>query len=402
MLRKLTLAAFFAAIPAALSAQSAAPLGVSPVTTPAVEMHYSDASLIAPPTDEFLAMFPSATRLPDNPLAVGMEAALARFDAEWGSLPAITLQEGSTLSPGATGARIARLRERLGLPAGTEFDNELAARIADYRAAHDLPVSNRIDNTLIASLNRGHAYYRALADLNLRRFKLLPSDLGERYVIVDLTTQELRMVENGQTVDRMKVVIGKPSTQTPVMAGVLRYTVLNPYWNVPYDLAQDNVARKYLAQGRPYLRRTGFKVLDDNGNVMDPGAVDWKGAANGDVKITVRQDPGPGNGMGAAKFMFPNSLGIYLHDTPSRALFDQEERMFSAGCIRVEDYARFGSWLHGAMPTAPRNAAEQRVDVPDPVPVYVTYFTAVPTETGFDFREDIYGRDAPRLALSGN
>ncbi len=397
MMRTLTLATLAVAIPAALSAQPAAPLGVS-----AVDMHYADASLVAPPTEEFLKIFPSATRLPDNPLAVRMEAALSRFDAEWGNLPSITVREGKALAVGDSGARVAQVRERLGLAAGDRFDAALASRISAYRAAHDLPSSSLIDDELIASLNRGHAYYRALAELNLKRFKRLPSDLGNRYVMVDLTTQTLMMVENGETVDTMKVVIGKPATQTPIMAGVLRYSVLNPYWNVPYDLAQTSVARKYLAQGMPYLRRTGFKVLDDNGSVMDPRDVDWKGAASGDVRITVRQDPGPGNGMGAAKFMFPNALGIYLHDTPSRQLFDAKERMFSAGCIRVEDYERFGTWLYGDMPTPTGNAAEQRVDIPDPVPVYITYFTAVPTETGFDFREDIYGRDASRIALAGS
>jgi murein L,D-transpeptidase YcbB/YkuD len=179
---------------------------------------------------------------------------------------------------------------------------------------------------------------------------------------------------------------------------VLRYTVLNPYWNVPYDLAQNSVAPKYLAQGPAYLRRTGFQVLGKDDTVLDPSQVDWRGAADGSTQITVRQLPGPGNGMGAAKFMFPNALGIYLHDTPSRGLFDADERLFSAGCIRVEDYRRLGRWIHGEMPEARGDAPEQRVDVADPVPVYVAYFTAFPTADGFDFRDDIYGRDAPRLA----
>ncbi len=365
-------------------------------------MHYADAELVVPPTEEFLKIFPSATRLPDNVLTVEMEAAAARFEADWGGLPQIALSEGSRLNVGASGPRVANLRVRLGLSPGSQFDAELGSRIAAYRAAHDLEDGTHADNRLIASLNRGHNYYRSLIDLNLKRFKRLPSDLGRRYALVDLTTQTLKMVENGQTVDSMKVVIGKPSTQTPVMAGILRYSVLNPYWNVPFDLAQSSVARKYLAQGRPYLKRTGFQVLDDSGAVMDPASVDWRGAAAGQTQITVRQLPGPGNGMGAIKFMFPNALGIYLHDTPSRALFDKEQRMFSAGCIRVEDHARLSTWLYGERPRPMGSAPEQRVDIPDPVPVYVAYFTAVPTADGFDFREDIYSRDAPRLAMMGN
>ena len=363
-----------------------------------VDMHYADSALIAPPTDDFLDRFPSATRLPDNPLTVSMRTAIDRFDADWGELPQISLEMDGVLRPGSSGPRVAALRERLGLTPGDTFDAELASRIASYRAAHDLASGQHADDVLIASLNRGHAYYRSLLRLNLERFRRLPSDLGERYVLVDLATQTLHMVEDGDRIDSMKVVIGKPETPTPIVAGVLRYTVLNPYWNVPYDLAQNSVAPKYLAQGPSYLRRTGFQVLGEDDTVLDPSQVDWRGAADGSTQITVRQLPGPGNGMGAAKFMFPNALGIYLHDTPSRGLFDADERLFSAGCIRVEDYRRLGRWIHGEMPEARGDAPEQRVDVADPVPVYVAYFTAFPTADGFDFRDDIYGRDAPRLA----
>ena len=363
-----------------------------------VDMHYADSALIAPPTDDFLDRFPSATRLPDNPLTVSMRTAIERFDADWGELPQISLEMDGVLRPGSSGPRVAALRERLGLTPGDTFDAELASRIASYRAAHDLASGQHADDVLIASLNRGHAYYRSLLRLNLERFRRLPSDLGERYVLVDLATQTLHMVEDGDRIDSMKVVIGKPETPTPIVAGVLRYTVLNPYWNVPYDLAQNSVAPKYLAQGPAYLRRTGFQVLSEDDTVLDPSKVDWRGAADGSTQITVRQLPGPGNGMGAAKFMFPNALGIYLHDTPSRGLFDADERLFSAGCIRVEDYRRLGRWIHGEMPEARGDAPEQRVDVADPVPVYVAYFTAFPTADGFDFRDDIYGRDAPRLA----
>ena len=402
MLRRLIGAAVTASFATALSAQPAAPSFDSSASmfpaAPLVDMHYADSALVIPPTKEFLERFPSATSLPDNPLAQEMAAAIERFDGEWGELPTTALAEGSVLKPGASGERVGAVRERLGLAAGTQFDEELGSRIAAYRAAHGLAPGSNIDNELVASLNRGHAYYRNLLELNLRRFKRLPSDLGDRYVMVDLTTQTLRMVENGQTVDSMKVVIGKSETPTPIMAGVLRYSVLNPYWNVPFDLARESVAPKYLSQGNAYLKRTGFQVLDEAGNVQDPASVDWRGAANGSTQIIVRQLPGPGNGMGAAKFMFPNALGIYLHDTPSRDLFTKSERLFSAGCIRVEDYKRFGTWLYGSMPTVSGDAPEQRVDVPDPVPVYVAYFTAVPSAGGFEFREDIYGRDAPRLA----
>lgn len=245
-------------------------------------------------------------------------------------------------------------------------------------------------------LDRGQ---RALVQLNMERARSLPA--SGRYVLVNAAAQRLFMVEDNQTVDMMRVVVGKPVHATPMMAALIRYTSLNPYWNVPPDLAAERVAPFVVKSGIGYLRQKGYQLLSDwsdKPRVMNPASIDWKAVAEGRKEVRLRQLPGPSNSMGDMKFMFPNAQGIYLHDTPSTELFSEAARMFSGGCVRLEAAHRLATWLHGK-PIRPKGAKpEQRVDLPAPVPVYLTYLTAVPSGTEVAFYEDIYGRDAQRLA----
>lgn len=132
---------------------------------------------------------------------------------------------------------------------------------------------------------------------------------------------------------------------------------------------------------------------------VTPADVDWPAVASGRQLLRVRQRPGPANMMGGMKFMLPNELGIYLHDTPDRHLFDADQRTFSAGCVRVEKPERLAQWLlAGAAPAEPPEGPEQRVDLREPVPIYITYLTASPGLDEPAFRKDVYGRDGTQLA----
>jgi murein L,D-transpeptidase YcbB/YkuD len=165
---------------------------------------------------------------------------------------------------------------------------------------------------------------------SLERSRLLPS--GGRFVLVDVASQQLMMIDDGQVVDTMKVVVGKPQMKTPLLAGTLRQVTFNPYWNVPVDLAASNVAQNVLKHGVGWFRSRGYEVLsgwDAGAAVLDPASIDWKAVASGSVEARIRQRPGPGNSMGDMKFEFPNDKGIYLHDTPDRQLFSEAERTFS-------------------------------------------------------------------------
>jgi murein L,D-transpeptidase YcbB/YkuD len=246
-----------------------------------------------------------------------------------------------------------------------------------------------------------HDQREQILRLNLERARHLPAGSAQRYILVDAASARLWAYEGDRVRDTMKVVVGKSAEQTPMMAGLMRYTLLNPYWNIPPDLARVR-AQTVLAKGTGYLKTARYEVLSDwspNARVVDPSRVDWKGVAEGRHQLPLRQLPGKDNAMGRMKFMFPNELGIYLHDTPERELLRKADRRFSSGCVRLEDAPRLAKWLYGR-PLAPRGTAgDQRVDLPQPVPVYITYLTAMPEGRTVAFRSDVYNRD--RLHLAG-
>lgn len=230
---------------------------------------------------------------------------------------------------------------------------------------------------------------------SLERSRLLPSD--GRFVLVDIASQQLMMIEDGRVVDQMKVVVGKPAMKTPLLAGTLRQATFNPYWNVPVDLAASNVAQNVLKNGLGWFKARNYEVLTgwtNDATVADPASVDWQAVADGRIEARVRQRPGRGNSMGAMKFEFSNDRGIYLHDTPDRQLFSEAERAFSSGCVRLEGAPRLGRWLLGREAVAASSEPELNVALPTPVPVFLTYLTVRPNRDGtLAYAPDVYGLD---------
>jgi murein L,D-transpeptidase YcbB/YkuD len=209
------------------------------------------------------------------------------------------------------------------------------------------------------------------------------------------------MYEEGRLVDRMRAIVGGAGTQTPMMAALIRYANVNPYWNVPVSLNSTLVAPRVLQQGLGYLSERKYEVFADwteNAPLLDPASVDWQAVKDGKLPLRIGRRPGPGNSMGDIKFMMPNDLGIYLHDTPDKSVFAKEERWISNGCVRLEDAHRLANWLFGAMPKGDNPDVETRVNLPQPVPVFVTYLTASAIGDDVMFRADPYGRDPAVLA----
>jgi murein L,D-transpeptidase YcbB/YkuD len=229
---------------------------------------------------------------------------------------------------------------------------------------------------------------------NLDRARVLPAE--GRYVLVDLASQQLWMMEGGRAAQTMRVVVGKAEMPTPLLAGTIRHATLNPYWNVPADLARSSIAANVLEIGPSFLRTKGYEVLSGwaaGARIVAPDTIDWRAVAEGQADLRVRQRPGPGNMMGAVKFEFAERQGIYLHDTPDKALFAKARRTASSGCVRLEDAARLTSWLLGREPVAAGEGADQKIALPVPVPVYVTYLTVRPEGGELKLAEDIYGLD---------
>jgi murein L,D-transpeptidase YcbB/YkuD len=199
-----------------------------------------------------------------------------------------------------------------------------------------------------------------------------------RYVLVDAASARLYMIEDGRVRDSMKVIVGKPETPTPALKSVINYETLNPYWHVTADLAKTLIAPRVLQEGDAYLTTRGYEIVSawaPDAQVLSPDSVDWKAVAAGQAQVYVRQRPGPANSLGHFKFDLPDGDGIYLHDTPKKELFAQDQRNLSHGCVRLEDAQRLARWLLGNDPPA-ASVPEQHIALPRPVPITISYLDA--------------------------
>lgn len=287
------------------------------------------------------------------------------------------------------------------------------AEVAPSLAGHLLsvsqvnPIYNKLREVAVAeaSANGGRASDKVL--LNLERSRILPG--RGKYVFVNAAEQRLHMVEDGQDVDSMNVVVGNKDRYglpTPIVVGTINYAVANPYWYVPPHLVRKfapNIAKGPDA----YFKAHGYEAIADASEhpaILSPKSINWKAVAAGTQSVYLRQRPNGQNSMGKMKFPFPNREGIYLHDTPKREYFDTAkwpDRALSNGCIRLEDYRRFAHWLFGRDVAASGDAPEQFILLPRGVPVYVTYLTMIPSSTGIMSFEDRYGWDHPGVVVAG-
>jgi murein L,D-transpeptidase YcbB/YkuD len=334
-----------------------------------------------------------------NPIYTELRRGLIKYQQRWGSLPQLPISAGPTLKVGMTGDRVAALRTRLGLPEGSKYDAALAAQVKEFQSVHGIKPDGIAGAGTIEALNRGAQYYEQLIIINMERAKRLPAPEEQRkYVLVDAGDARLSMWDNGRKVDEMKIVVGKAETATPMMAAYIKYASVNPYWNVPPELLRSLIAPRVVAQGIGYLTEREYQVLDgwgDDAKTIDPHDVDWQAVADGRLDVRLRRLPSPANSMGMMKFMLPNYFGIYLHDSPEKEHFTKNELWISNGCVRLEDYKRVARFLFdGVVPQGKNPKVEDEVDLPKPVPVYMTYLTAQPTADGVHFMPDPYGRDA--------
>jgi murein L,D-transpeptidase YcbB/YkuD len=341
-----------------------------------------------------------------NPIYTDLRRGLVKYQQTWGNLPQIAIPSGPTLKAGSTGDRVAMLRTRLGLPDGTDYDAPLAAKVKQFQAVHGLKDDGIAGAGTIDALNRGADYYEQLIIINMERAKRLPAPEEQpKYVIVDAGDARLSMWQNGRKVDEMKVVVGKAESATPMMAAYIKYADVNPYWNVPPDLVRNLIAPRVVAQGVSYLTDREYQVMTDYGEdaqLIDPRDVDWRAVVAGSQDVRLRRLPSPANSMGMMKFMLPNYFGIYLHDSPEKEHFTKDELWISNGCVRLEDYKRLAKFLFdGVVPQGKNPKVEAHVDLPQPIPVYMTYLTVQPTSDGVQFLTDHYGRDAHLMERFG-
>jgi len=346
-----------------------------------------------------------------------LREALARYRevAARGGWPAIP--DGRTLQRGARVPPVAALRDRLRLeddlgPAGGAdaelFDEALERALKQFQRRHGLAATGTVNAATRVELNVPVERRVEQLELNLERWRWLPQDLGRRHIIVNIAAFELEVVDEEAVVLAMRVVVGRPYNRTPVLSDTMRYLVLNPYWHVPRDIAAGELLPK-ARQDPSYLGRNGLRVFPSSGSEareVEPKRLDWSAITPAAFPFRLRQDPGPLNALGRFKFMFLNKFHVYLHDTPAHLLFQQAQRDFSHGCIRIQQPIELAvyllrqdpRWHRDALLRALDDAVDRTVPLPEPMPIHLLYWTAWADGDGtIQFRRDIHGRDAPLL-----
>ncbi|WP_417767160.1 L,D-transpeptidase family protein [Stappia sp.] len=280
------------------------------------------------------------------------------------------------------------------------FDAEVKAAVLAFQRDNGLHPDGVVGPRTLLALNAVSDDGMAISDIvaNLERWRWMPRELGAFHIFVNIPEFKARLFRDGAQVYETRVVVGKSSNQTPVFSDMMDHVIVNPYWNVPYSIASQELLPS-IAADPSYLARRNYEVVA-GGRVINAGAVDWSSVNLRSVRI--RQRPGGGNALGQIKFMFPNRHSVYLHDTPSKSLFARPSRAFSHGCVRVQDPFDFADALlqldpnwNAAKLKAMVGGSEKRVDLTKSVPVHLAYFTAFVDEAGkLQRRPDIYGHNA--------
>ncbi len=332
----------------------------------------------------------------------------------WEALP-----PGPTLKIGMSDPRVPLLYRRLvasydlvnGSPAVADtFDDRMAAAVRRFQRRHGLLEDGAVGPATLQAMNVSVHERIDQIRVNLERLRWVMHEPVNTFVVVNIAGFEVYYVADNQPQWRSRVQVGQPYRQTPVFKADMKYLVINPTWTVPPTILSQDILPA-IQRDPSYLQRNNLMVLDRNGQRVEPDSIAWSRYQGSDFPYVLRQDPGPANALGLVKFIFPNPYFVFLHDTPSRRLFERQTRTFSSGCIRVENPFELAALLLADSPEWNRQRIQevvasgktQTIYLKKPLPVYILYWTAYPDLAGnFHFRQDIYARDRRLLhALDG-
>jgi murein L,D-transpeptidase YcbB/YkuD len=335
---------------------------------------------------------------PQHPGYKALKAALAKARHAPDDTPDIVaIAGGPMLRPGMSDPRVVQLRKRLNVtanPGSAAYDDNVVEAVKAFQREKDLGADGVLGpNTLRALNGKHHPSADPVATIiaNMERWRWMPHDLGDTYVMVNIPDFTLRVVRDNQVLWKTKIVVGKPNLRTPLITAAMKYITVNPTWNVPPSIIR-NEYLPVIQQDPSALERTGLKM-----------------ERNRDGTIRIYQPPGDRNALGRIRFNFPNKFLVYQHDTPDKYLFNKEVRAYSHGCMRVQDPLKYAEVLLSlALPaegyTKERlhkmfGGSEININFPKPIPVHLTYQTAFVDGAGkLQLRNDIYHLDAPVLS----
>jgi murein L,D-transpeptidase YcbB/YkuD len=321
---------------------------------------------------------------------------------------------GPTLRRGDRDARVTALRARLRAsgdldgapePAADRFDDRLAAAVARFQERHGLGADGAVGKDALEALNVSVEDRIAQIRVNLERLRWVAGDFGPDHLLVDVAGFKAELRLANQPVWSTRVVVGRPSRETPSLLDSVQHLVLNPKWVVPPTILREDVIPG-MRRNPAYLSSHRLRLVDRSGRTVDPSAIDW-GSQGGGFPYQVVQSPGANGSLGQIKFALANRYAIYLHDTPSRSLFKRPARAYSSGCVRVENPQELAllllddpeRWTAETLTAAIGTGKTRTVPVGRDMPVMLLYYTAEADVGGaVSFRKDIYSRDARVLA----
>ena len=352
---------------------------------------------------------------PNHPGYSGLKTYLAHYRNIEKAVQELPLLDNIHLQKGDKGTSVERLRERLIIfgdlytdnkDPSDIFDETIEEAVRSYQKRHGLKQDGIVGPQTLEMLNTSLQKRIRQIELNMERWRWVSRDIGNRYLIVNIADFKLWVTENRRRVLDMRVVVGRPYRRTPVFSAIMNFMVINPYWNIPQSLAIKDVLPK-IQKNIHYIEQQKIKVFKDwsnNAVEIDPETIAWNKIEPRNFTYKLRQEPGPENLLGRIKFIFPNKFAVYLHDTPKRFLFKENNRDFSSGCIRVEEPISLAvyllqddpSWTRERLMETIENGTPQVIGLKKPIMVHLQYWTAWVDETGkLNFRHDIYDRDRP-------
>lgn len=280
------------------------------------------------------------------------------------------------------------------------FTKDLDKAVNDFQERLGLTMNGKLNTKTIIELNKTVEYRIKQILVNLERLRWIPDTIENDYLLVNIPEYKLHIIKNGKLLWETNVIVGKEAKRTSVFRGNIARIILNPYWNIPNSIINEEILPK-LKRNSNYLSKNNMEVVSSSGKPIDASTINWNKYTE-NIPYLIRQKPGNENSLGKMKFLFPNNFNIYLHDTPAKELFNQRHRDFSHGCIRVENPKKLAlyllqkntNWNGEKIDKVLETITETGIAIKPKMPVYIVYFTAwVDDKNNLNFRNDIYNLD---------
>ncbi|MBE9529800.1 MAG: L,D-transpeptidase family protein [Proteobacteria bacterium] len=349
--------------------------------------------------------------MPDERFFVVLRKGLEEYRtiAENGGWP--TIPEGPVLKKDMSDERIPLIRQRLQITGDLKdsqnlqdqfFDDALFEAVQHFQNRHGLNPDGVIGKNTLETMNVSVQKRIEQILVNLERGRWVYRDIDDEFILVNIAGFKANYIGDNKLVWKARAQVGKDYRRTPIFKAELKYLVFNPTWTVPPTILKKDVLPA-IKRDSTYLEKKNMKVIDRSGKPVNPASLDWSKYTGKNFPYSIRQEPGPSNALGRVKFIFPNKHFVFLHDTPSKELFERETRTFSSGCIRVENPFHLAEALLKNPEKWNLNKIEQLIEtgktktvyLNKPIPVLLLYATAFHTldDDNVHFRNDVYDRD---------